>query len=161
MAAETHTCWQHPTLPVQADDARFVNASMSFNTQTLRPKYQLLWGSSGKSNALAVAEGLRFDPLVLQEAAEIARGREVLRLKPGDAGNSVRAQAMQVGVTAVAVGDLDTHWKRGGAPEFRGLHVDLFPIISFFLFPLRLLPPCFIFADPPSVLFSFLSSRLV
>lgn len=70
---------------------------MSFNIETLRPKYQLLWGSSGKSNALAVAEGLRFDPMVLREAADIAQGRERLRLKPGDAGNKIRAQAMQVG----------------------------------------------------------------
>ena len=143
---------------MQADDARFVNASMSFNTQTLRPRYQLLWGSSGKSNALAVAEGLRFDPLVLQEAAEIARGREVLRLKPGDAGNSVRAQAMQVGTMAVAVGDLDSHWNRGGASESRGLHIDLFPIYSFFLFLMFLFLPCVSFAESPSVLPSFLPS---
>ena len=60
---------------VQAQDARFTNACVSFDAATLRPKYELLWGSTGRSNALAVAEGLRFDPLVLQQARDIASGR--------------------------------------------------------------------------------------
>ena len=96
--SQSHSSAQgaHSGEVTQANDERFVNACVSFDIQTLRPKYELLWGSSGKSNALAVAEGLRFDPLVLKEAAEIARGRDVLRLKPGDASNSIRAQAMQV-----------------------------------------------------------------
>ena len=44
----------------QAHDERFVNACVSFDAATLRPKYELLWGTTGRSNALAVAEGLRF-----------------------------------------------------------------------------------------------------
>lgn len=60
---------------MQADDGRFVNACVSFDAATLKPKYELLWGTTGRSNALAVAEGLRFDPLVLADARDIVEGR--------------------------------------------------------------------------------------
>ena len=62
-------------LQLQAQDARFVNACVSFDAATLKPKYELLWGTTGRSNALAVAEGLRFDPLVLAEARDIVSGK--------------------------------------------------------------------------------------
>jgi dsDNA-specific endonuclease/ATPase MutS2 len=57
----------------QARDARFVNASVEFNMETLAPTYRLMWGVAGASNALAVARGLGFDPLVIDEAERVAQ----------------------------------------------------------------------------------------
>ena len=55
----------------QAKDARFCNAGVEFDLASLRPTYRLIWGSVGASNALAVAEGLGFDPLVIAEARKV------------------------------------------------------------------------------------------
>ncbi|KAL0032477.1 hypothetical protein WJX77_002790 [Trebouxia sp. C0004] len=55
-----------------ASDPRFINASVEFDLATLKPTYRLLWGEGGLSNALAVAQGLGFDPKVVQRAREIA-----------------------------------------------------------------------------------------
>lgn len=49
----------------------FMNASMEFNTATLKPTYRLIWGSMGQSNALDICTALRFDPKVVEEAREI------------------------------------------------------------------------------------------
>jgi len=57
---------------IQASDPRFINASVEFDLATLKPTYRLLWGEGGLSNALAVAQGLGFDPKVVQRAREIA-----------------------------------------------------------------------------------------
>lgn len=46
----------------------FLNASMEFNTQTLKPTYRLIWGSMGQSNALEICSALNFDPKVVHEA---------------------------------------------------------------------------------------------
>lgn len=62
---------------LQASDARFINASVEFDLATLKPTYRLLWGQGGLSNALAVAEGLGFDPLVVQRAREITTHGQV------------------------------------------------------------------------------------
>lgn len=62
---------------LQASDSRFINASVEFDLATLKPTYRLLWGEGGLSNALAVAEGLGFDPLVVQRARDIAKRRQV------------------------------------------------------------------------------------
>ena len=62
---------------LQASDSRFINASVQFDLATLKPTYRLLWGEGGLSNALAVAEGLGFDPLVVQRARDIAKRRQV------------------------------------------------------------------------------------
>ena len=62
---------------MQASDARFINASVEFDLATLKPTYKLLWGQGGLSNALDVAEGLGFDPLVIQRAREIATHGQV------------------------------------------------------------------------------------
>ena len=56
---------------VQANDSRFCNAGVEFDLASLRPTYRLIWGSVGASNALAVAEGLGFDPLVIAEARKV------------------------------------------------------------------------------------------
>lgn len=55
-----------------------VNACVEFDAASLRPTYRLLWGESGRSNALLVARGLNFDQQVLQEAQQVleqVRGR--------------------------------------------------------------------------------------
>ena len=65
---------------MQAEDERFCNAGVEFDLKTLRPTYRLTWQSVGASNALAVAEGLGFDPLVLQEARKVCCGRDLSRL---------------------------------------------------------------------------------
>ena len=44
---------------------------MEFNQQTLRPTYRLLWGEAGASQALSIAQGLKFDPAVIAEARRI------------------------------------------------------------------------------------------
>ncbi|KAA6418330.1 MAG: 2 family [Trebouxia sp. A1-2] len=61
-----------------ASDRRFINASVEFDLATLKPTYRLLWGEGGLSNALAVAQGLGFDPKVVQ------RAREIALIRPGE-----------------------------------------------------------------------------
>ena len=46
----------------------FLNASMAFDSATLKPTYQLIWGSMGQSNALDICTALKFDPEVVSEA---------------------------------------------------------------------------------------------
>ena len=52
-------------------DARFENASVAFNPETLSPTYELLWGIPGRSNALAIATRLGMDTQVLDQAREL------------------------------------------------------------------------------------------
>ena len=66
------TLWPHfGGVVVQARDRRFCNAGVEFDLKTLKPTYRLMWRSVGASNALAVAEGLGFDPLVIREARKV------------------------------------------------------------------------------------------
>lgn len=44
----------------------FVNASVEFDTATLRSTYRLLWGTAGASSALDIAQSLGFDPEVVK-----------------------------------------------------------------------------------------------
>lgn len=49
----------------------FVNASMEFDSVSLKPTYRLLWGHAGESNALHIAHTLGFDPAVVEDAKNI------------------------------------------------------------------------------------------
>lgn len=49
----------------------FKNASVEFNTETLKPTYKLLIGIPGLSNAISIAQNLGFDSDLAQKAKEI------------------------------------------------------------------------------------------
>lgn len=49
-------------------DTRFENAAMEFSLLTLQPTYRILWGSSGDSNALSIAESIGFDKKIIEGA---------------------------------------------------------------------------------------------
>lgn len=49
-------------------DSRFENAAMEFSLETLRPTYQILWGSTGNSNALSIAKSIGFDLKIIERA---------------------------------------------------------------------------------------------
>nr|WP_303246144.1 endonuclease MutS2 [Synechococcus sp. HK05] len=57
------------------NDARFENASVAFDVETLSPTYRLQWGIPGRSNALAIANRLGFDAAVLDEAQQLLAPR--------------------------------------------------------------------------------------
>ncbi|KAK7252163.1 hypothetical protein RIF29_35923 [Crotalaria pallida] len=51
-------------------DTRFDNAAMEFSLETLQPTYRVLWGCTGDSNALSIAQSIGFDRNVVDRAHE-------------------------------------------------------------------------------------------
>lgn len=73
-AAMTYATTHHAELKeVASHDTSFINANVEFNVKTLLPTYRIVWGQSGESHALAVAEGLGFDSRVIEDARMIAQ----------------------------------------------------------------------------------------
>ncbi|KAL8114708.1 hypothetical protein AgCh_021539 [Apium graveolens] len=46
-------------------DSRFENAAMEFSLETLQPTYRVIWGNTGESNALRIAESIGFDAEII------------------------------------------------------------------------------------------------
>ena len=55
---------------LKLQDGRFENAAMEFCLSTLQPTYRVLWGTTGKSNALTIAAAVGFDFRVIDHAQE-------------------------------------------------------------------------------------------
>ncbi|MED6195754.1 hypothetical protein PIB30_117478 [Stylosanthes scabra] len=49
-------------------DPSFDNAAMEFSLETLQPTYRILWGSTGDSNALNIAQSIGFDRNIIDRA---------------------------------------------------------------------------------------------
>lgn len=47
-------------------DSCFENAAMEFSLESMQPTYQILWGSTGDSNALAIAKSIGFDRNIIE-----------------------------------------------------------------------------------------------
>ncbi|KAK7319673.1 hypothetical protein RJT34_04396 [Clitoria ternatea] len=58
-------------------DSHFDNAAMEFSLQTLQPTYRILWGVTGDSNALSIAQSIGFDRNIIDGAQ-----KWVEKLKP-------------------------------------------------------------------------------
>lgn len=72
-AAMTYATTHHAELKeVALRDETFYNANVEFDVKTLLPTYRIIWGSSGDSHALSVAEGLGFDSKVIEEARQVS-----------------------------------------------------------------------------------------
>lgn len=64
------------TLADERED--FINASVGFDLETLKPTYELTWGHSGTSNAIDIAESLGFDKKIIAEARALLKGNLIM-----------------------------------------------------------------------------------
>ncbi|XP_022994333.1 uncharacterized protein LOC111490087 [Cucurbita maxima] len=53
---------------IKDSDSSFTNAAVEFSLETLKPTYKILWGSTGESNALSIAQSIGFDPAIIERA---------------------------------------------------------------------------------------------
>ncbi|XP_038893645.1 endonuclease MutS2 isoform X2 [Benincasa hispida] len=53
---------------IKDSDSSFENAAVEFSLETLKPTYKILWGNTGNSNALTIAEAIGFDPAIIERA---------------------------------------------------------------------------------------------
>ncbi|XWS12661.1 hypothetical protein CRYUN_Cryun37aG0109400 [Craigia yunnanensis] len=49
-------------------ESQYENAAMDFSLETLQPTYQILWGSTGDSNALTIAKSIGLDRSIIERA---------------------------------------------------------------------------------------------
>ena len=85
-AAFTFTTTHHAELKEQAStNPEWVSAAVEFDIETLRPRYKLVWGEVGASNALAVARTLGFDRTVVAEGERWKAKLASLALSPAKA----------------------------------------------------------------------------
>ncbi|WP_320677560.1 endonuclease MutS2 [Prochlorococcus sp. MIT 1300] len=102
-------------------DSRFENASVAFDSETMSPTYQLLWGIPGRSNALAIAKrlGLKLD--IIDQAQELLRlsgGLQVNKIISGLEEQRNRQQAAAEDAAALLARtellheELLSHWKQ-------------------------------------------------
>ena len=85
-AAFTFTTTHHAELKEEAStNPEWVSAAVEFDIETLRPRYKLVWGEVGASNALAVARTLGFDRTVVAEGERWKAKLASLALSPAKA----------------------------------------------------------------------------
>tara|TARA_Y100001968_G_scaffold67200_1_gene58041 strand:+ start:18397 stop:20790 length:2394 start_codon:yes stop_codon:yes gene_type:complete len=58
-------------------DSRFENASVAFDSETIKPTYHLQWGIPGRSNAIAIAKRLGLDSVVIEKAQNLIKEKNV------------------------------------------------------------------------------------
>ncbi|MEM6283570.1 MAG: endonuclease MutS2 [Chloroflexota bacterium] len=76
--ATTMVTTHHPELKNYAVETEGVrNASMEFDLETLSPTYRLIIGLPGRSNALAIAERLGLDDMIIEDAKTMVSSAEL------------------------------------------------------------------------------------
>ena len=58
------------------NDSRFENVSVSFDEESLKPKYSLNWGIPGRSNALSIAKKIGLAQKIINTATEYLKPKE-------------------------------------------------------------------------------------